>query len=55
MGVQSVLMDMLGEGSWFELSGGELTSFSCRSEHVDEARFSSEMCVLANHIQRLSA
>lgn len=54
-GVQSILMDMLGEGSWIELDRDTMTSYSIRDEYVSEARFSSEMCVLATHIERIRA
>ncbi len=53
-GVQSILMDMLGEGSWIEFSGNILVTHSERDEYVSEARFSSEMCVLASHLERLT-
>mgnify|MGYP001482485244 CR=1 FL=1 len=52
-GVQSIVMDMLGEGSWIELDRTSLRSYSIRDEYVSEARFSSEMCVLATHIERI--
>jgi hypothetical protein len=54
-GVQSILMDMLGEGSWIQLDRDTMTSYSIRPEYVSEARFSSEMCVLATHIERIMA
>jgi len=52
-GVQSILMDMLGEGSWIEFKGNTLVTYSRRDEYVSEARFSSEMSVLASHLERL--
>ena len=52
-GVQSIVLDMLGEGSWIELDRTTLRSHSIRDEYVSEARFSSEMCVLATHIERI--
>ena len=52
-GVQSILLDMLGAGSWVEVTGGQLRSYSVRDHYVEEARFSSEMCVLADHVLRL--
>ncbi|MEX1369264.1 MAG: hypothetical protein AB1Z98_39415 [Nannocystaceae bacterium] len=52
-GVQSIVMDMLGEGSWIEFDRDTMSSYSRREEYVSEARFTSEMCVLASHIERL--
>ncbi len=52
-GVQSIMMDMLGEGSWIAVRGDTIASHSVRNEYVSDARFSSEMCVLACHIERL--
>lgn len=53
-GVQSILMDMLGEGSWIEFNAASLVTHSMRDEYISEARFSSEMCVLASHLERLT-
>ena len=54
-GVQSIMLDMLGEGSWIAATGAALRVHSRRSEYIPEARFSSEMCVLASHIERVRA
>ena len=53
-GIQSILMDMLGEGSWIELDASALAVYSSRPEYVSEARFTSEMCVLASHLERVA-
>ena len=53
-GVQSIIMDMLGEGSWIEFEATTLTTYSVRNEYVSEAKFTSEMCVLACHLERLA-
>jgi hypothetical protein len=54
-GVQSILLDMLGEGSWVTVTYGAIRIYSARHEYVEEARFSSEMCVLASHLSRLTS
>jgi hypothetical protein len=54
-GVQSILLDMLGEGSHVEVHHGTIEVYSCRPEYVPEAKFSSEMCVLASHFSRIQA
>ncbi|MEM7153739.1 MAG: hypothetical protein AAF799_12905 [Myxococcota bacterium] len=53
-GVQSIIMDLLGEGSWIEFEANTLTTYSVRDEYVSEAKFTSEMCVLASHLERLA-
>jgi hypothetical protein len=52
-GVQSILLDMLGEGSWVAIWDASIRVFSRRAEYVPEARFSSELAVLAAHVVRL--
>jgi hypothetical protein len=52
-GVQSILLDMLGEGSSVQVLNGTINVYSCRDEYVPEPKFSSEMCVLASHVARL--
>jgi hypothetical protein len=52
-GVQSIVLDMLGEGSWLTVAHAMIDVYSCRPEYVPEAKFSSEMCVLASHFIRL--
>jgi hypothetical protein len=54
-GVQSIVLDMLGEGSWMAVEHGTIDVYSCRPEYVPEAKFSSEMCVLASHFIRLQS
>lgn len=52
-GVQSILLDMLGEGSWVAIRDASIHVFSRRAEYVPEARISSELAVLAAHVTRL--
>lgn len=52
-GVQSIVLDMLGEGSCLAISNASIHVFSRRPEYLPEVRFSSELAVLAAHVARL--